>query len=149
MKFKNGLFLVLFLMLFADFVYAQEGVASRQEAINYYNEGVRAQKKGDYDKAMKEYQMSLMLTSEYKKFILHNEGVMFVNRGDVGQAVQAFQEVLKLDPNYMPAKINLGLIYDMQADRCKSLEYWSNLFNLERLKPKDFVLEAEKSVPKE
>ncbi|MFA5271938.1 MAG: tetratricopeptide repeat protein [Candidatus Omnitrophota bacterium] len=135
--------LSLFSVLFVNFVYA-EGIASRQEAVNYYNEGVRAQKKGDFDKAFKEYQMSLILSTEYSKFILHNKGVMFMQQGNLAQAVQNFQEVLKLDPNYMPAKINLGLIYDTQPDKCKALEYWADLFNLENLKPKDFVLEGEK-----
>jgi len=143
MKFNNKVILFVLFVLSANFVYA-EGIASRQEAVNYYNEGVKAQKKGDFEKALKEYQMSLILSTEYSKFILHNKGVMFMQQGNLNQAARNFQEVLSLDPNYMPAKLNLGLIYDMQADKCKALEYWADLFNLEKFKPKDFVLEGEK-----
>lgn len=128
---------------FGSFVYA-EGIVSREEAYKYFNEGVKAQKNGDFDKANKEYSMAMMLSSKYNKFILHNKGVMYATRGDYASAAAAFKEVLALDPNYMPAKLNLGRIYDIQADRCTSLEYWANLLNMERAKPKSFIIEEEK-----
>ncbi len=148
MRIVKAVFLSLLFVLFINSVHA-EGVASREEAVNYYNEGVRAQKKGDFEKAFKEYQMSLMLSTEYNKFIMNNKAVMLMQQGNLGQAAALFQEILKQDPNYMPAKVNLGLIYDTQPDKCKALEYWADLFNIERLKPKDSVLEEEKKAPQQ
>jgi len=133
----------LIMALFTGFVYA-EGIASRQEAYKYFNEGVKAQKSGDFEKANKEYSMAMMLTSRYNKFVLHNKGVMYAMRGDYAQAAENFKEVLSLDPGYMPARLNLGRIYDIQADKCTSLQYWADLMNLERAKPKAFIIEEEK-----
>jgi len=134
---------LLIMVMFSGFVYA-EGIASREEAYKYFNEGVKAQKAGDFEKADKEYSMAMMLTSKYNKFILQNRGVMYAMRGDYAQAAEYFKEVLSLDPNYMPARLNLGRIYDIQADKCTSLQYWADLLNLERAKPKAFIIEQEK-----
>jgi tetratricopeptide (TPR) repeat protein len=144
MVLRKVLPLLMVMVLFAGFVYA-EGIASREEAYKYYNEGVRAQKNGDYEKANKEYSMAMMLTSKYNKFILHNKGVMYATRGDYASAAAAFKEVLSMDPNYMPARLNLGRIYDIQADKCTALEYWADLLNIEKAKPKSFIVEEEKS----
>ncbi|MFA5008424.1 MAG: tetratricopeptide repeat protein [Candidatus Omnitrophota bacterium] len=143
MVLRKVLFVLLVMVCFAGLVYA-EGIASREEAYKYFNEGVKAQKSGDFEKANKEYSMAMMVTSKYNKFILQNRGVMYALRGDYASAAGAFKEVLSLDPNYMPARLNLGRIYDIQADRCTSLEYWADLMNLEKAKPKTFIIEEEK-----
>ena len=143
MVLRKVLFALLVMAWFGGFVYA-EGIASREEAYKYFNEGVKAQKSGDFEKATKEYSMAMMLTSRYNKFILHNRGVMYAIRGDYANAAEAFKEVLNLDPNYMPARLNLGRIYDIQADKCTALEYWANLLNIEKAKPRSFIMEEEK-----
>ncbi|MDD4955350.1 MAG: tetratricopeptide repeat protein [Candidatus Omnitrophica bacterium] len=144
MVLRKVLLVLLSTVCFGGALYA-DGIASREEAYKYFNEGVKAQKKGDFEQANKQYAMVMMLTSKYNKYILHNRGVMYAVRGDYASAAAAFKDVLELDPNYMPAKLNLGRIYDMQADRCTSLEYWANLLNMERAKPKSFIMEEEKS----
>jgi len=143
MVLRKVLFALLVMVCFSGLVYA-EGIASRQEAHKYFNEGVKAQKSGDFEKASKEYSMAMMLTSRYNKYILHNRGVMYAVRGDYANAAAAFKDVLELDPHYMPARLNLGRIYDIQADRCTALEYWANLLNIEKAKPKSFIIEEEK-----
>jgi tetratricopeptide (TPR) repeat protein len=145
---KKVLFLCLITALFTPIVHAQ-GIASRQEAVNYFKEGVKAQKSGDFAKAQKEYAMTEILNTKYHKYILHNTGVMYAQRGMLKEAVEAFKEVLRFDPNYMPAKLNMGLIYDMQADKCKSLEYWNQIFNIDNAKPKNFVIDEGPKVVKE
>lgn len=132
----------LAMVLISGLVYA-EGIVSREEAYKYFNEGVRAQKDGDFEKANKEYSMAMMLSSKYNKLILHNRGVMYAMHGDYANAAAAFKDVLSLDPSYMPARLNLGRIYDIQADRCTALEYWADLLNIEKAKPKSFIMSEE------
>jgi tetratricopeptide (TPR) repeat protein len=64
--------------------YAQELTAA--EAVNYYNEGVRAQKNGDFDTAMKAYQKALLLSSYYNKFCLNNQAAIYAQVGDYKRA---------------------------------------------------------------
>ncbi|MBU2103012.1 MAG: tetratricopeptide repeat protein [Candidatus Omnitrophota bacterium] len=117
---------------------------STEEAISYYNEGVKAQKSGDFNGAFNAYQKTLLLAPdnlEYHKSIRNNLGIMYHHRGDLAGAEQAFKEALLIDPEYQAAKFNLGLIYDARRGKAASLPYWAQLLDLESLKPREFILE--------
>jgi tetratricopeptide (TPR) repeat protein len=150
MFFRKALLLCLLVLFFAQLVYAEGGgIASQQEAVNYYNEGLKAQKRGDTEEALKAYQKALQMSAEYNKLIINNRGVMYAQQGDLKRAEATFKEVLALDPRFMPAKLNLGLIYDMQGDRLKALEYWAKVFRFEDYKPKGFVVSAPQTTEKD
>lgn len=137
-------FLCLMSIIFTSVSYAQELAA--KEAVVYYNEGVRAQKNGDFDSALKAYQKASIISSYYDKLITHNKAVMYAQSGDLKKAEELFNEVLALDPKNMPAKLNLGLIYDAKGDKYKALEYWAEAFELEKHKPQAFIIEGEQKI---
>jgi len=137
---KSILLVLSSILIITNTIYA-EGLASK-EAINYYNAGVKAQQNGDFDTAVKEYQMAALLSARYHKFIINNKGAMYAQMGDIQKAELAFREALTLDPGYQPAKMNLGLIYDAKGDRLKALEWWYEAFEVEKRKPKTFLIEA-------
>jgi tetratricopeptide (TPR) repeat protein len=78
----------------------------------------------------------------YQKFVLNNMGIVNATRADMAAAEASFKEALKIDPKYVPALLNLGLIYEMKKDRSGALEYWLKAFNFEQLKPKAFVIDC-------
>jgi Flp pilus assembly protein TadD len=45
-----------------------------------------------------------------------NSGVAFYNQKDFSKAIQAYQKVIELDPTYVEAYNNLGIIYQMIGD---------------------------------
>ena len=131
-------------LFFADFSYA-EGLASK-EAINYYNEGVEQQAMGNFVDALTAYQKTIILAPHdltYKKFILNNTGVMHVTQGDLEGAEEAFLKALDMDPDYLPANLNLSLIYYTKGDRLRSIEYFLKAHNLnfDEARPTKFTLE--------
>ena len=137
---------VLFILLFYYNASYSEDLVSR-EAINYYNEGVNAQKAGKFQAADVAYQKTLLIDPynyAWKKFILNNRGVMYAREGDLEEAERAFKAALKIDANYKSAQLNLGIIYDKYRSRLEALEYWTKLFALERLKPKRLIIEESK-----
>lgn len=149
MNAKRAYFLFLVLFFYAGIAWAGELTA--KEAVIYFKEGVGAQKDGNLDKAELSYQKTLLLdpaNREYQKFILNNRGVMLTQVGDLAGAEAAFVEVLKMDPAYQPAQLNLGLVYDKQKNRLKALEYWARVFDIERLKPKNFIIEEQQQQQK-
>jgi len=142
MVFRNIVFLFLALVVFGNFSYA--GELASKEAMNYYNEGIQAQKSGNFEAAIIAYQKALLLgvgDIKYQKFIINNIGVIHANNGDLENAEAAFEEALSIDPNYETAVFNLGLIYDKEPDKIKAMQYWLKV--LEKFKPKDFIVEVQ------
>ena len=137
---------VLFMLLFYCNASYSEDMMS-EEAVNYYNEGVNAQKAGKFQAADVAYQKTLLIdpyNPAWQKFILNNRGVMYAREGDLEEAERAFKAALKIDPKYKSAQLNLGIIYDKYRSRLEALEYWTKLFALERLKPKGLIIEESK-----
>ncbi len=144
MPLRNFYLSIVIVLLFWGLSFAT-GLATK-EAINYYYEGINAEKQSNFDQADAAYSKVLLLdpyNKDYKKYILNNLGVRFAEQGDFEKAEEKFKEALKIDPYYKIAQLNLGLIYDRQGDKAKSQEYWLKVLdiNIEKLKPKSFTLE--------
>ncbi|MBI4706373.1 MAG: hypothetical protein HY761_00395 [Candidatus Omnitrophica bacterium] len=138
---KLSIFLVAILSL-SFFTFSFAGDLVSPEAGRYFNEAIKAQKSGDFEKAKIGYNKTLLLDPnnlDWQKFILNNYGIMFVESGDFEKAESAFLEVLEIDPDYEPAKINLGILYDKRKSRLEALEYWAKLYNWEAGKPRKLI----------
>jgi len=141
---KKFVLLFIILLLFCSVCFA-DGLVIK-EATNYYNEGTKALKEGNFQKADTAFQKVFLVDPqniEWKKFISNNYGIMYIKTGDMQKAEAAFNEALRIDPNYKTAELNLGLIYDMQKDELKAIKQWMKALNikLNELKPKDFIVE--------
>jgi len=144
---QKTMFLLLFVFLL--FGYSFAGGKASGECAAYFNEGVKAQKGGHMDTAETSYKKTLLVEPaeiDYRKYIANNRGIMYAKQGDLDKAEKAFKEALSIDPQYKAAELNLGLIYEKRRSRCESLEYWSKIFDLDSLKPKNFVIEEEKEI---
>ena len=147
--FSKSIIILFSLCLFCDLTYGTDPYSD--EALNHYNEGVRAQMNGDAYNAQTNYQRSILLNDTYKKFILNNFGVMHANNEELKEAEFVFKEALKIDPNYDGVIDNLSLLYwklyksyKYKGDLEKALE------NLEKAFPqppmKSFIIEDEKDI---
>ena len=143
---KRFTFLFLIsLLITINFSYA--GQLLYDEVIKYFNEGVQAQKNGNFEKANTAYKKVLLLDPNFdSKLILNNVGIMSVQKGDLDKAEESFNAALQIDPHYKEAQMNLGLVYDRGKDRLKALEYWSEILNIDTLKPISFIMEDKRKV---
>jgi protein O-GlcNAc transferase len=109
------------------------GEILKEEAVSHYNEGVKAQKSGNYNAAETAYQKALALAEGSRPDIItavyNNLGVMLVNNGDLETAVRAFHQALTLDQNYKEANFNMGILYAGLGNSEKALEYLSKALN--------------------
>jgi tetratricopeptide (TPR) repeat protein len=147
MNLKGPVFAVIAVLLFSHCAWA--AALTAEEAVYFYNEGVREQKAGNYEKAQSGYNKALMLdpyNADWKKYIANNRGVMYMQLQNMEAAEQAFNEALKIDPNYEPAKMNLGFIYEKRRSELESIKYWLKVknINLDEMKPKALITEGEK-----
>ena len=146
---KKIFLLLAILLFFSGSLYAGELIS--QEAVQYYNEGVKLQKAGNFSVAEVNYRKTLLLDPynvKWQKFIANNEGLMYAQLGELDKAEESFNAALKLDPDYLPAQLNLGLVYEKRRTRLESLEYWASMFCLEKLKPKSFTMAEEQGPAK-
>jgi Tfp pilus assembly protein PilF len=134
--------MVLVLMSATMTSYAGEIV--REQAVKYYNEGLKAQKSGNFDNAKTAYQKAIMLAEGDRKDVIkaihNNLGVMYVNSGEWEAAAQSFSDALSIDPDYKEANFNLGILYAKMGEAEKALVYWSKALN----KTNSYILDSEK-----
>ena len=62
------------------------------------------------------------------KIILNNAGIGYARKGQWEEAEKAFKGALSLEPNYNPAKLNLGLVYDNLKTKKEATVYWLSVF---------------------
>jgi tetratricopeptide (TPR) repeat protein len=147
MRKKIAVLLAAFVVLSAGTLFAQ---LSSKEGASYFAEGVKAQAEGDMTKADVAYQKALLVdpdNKDLKKFILNNYGVMSFKSGQASKAEDYFNQALAIDREYMPARANLGLIYDLKKDELFVIKYWLDFFkiDLNSLKPKDLIVEKDQA----
>ncbi len=140
----------VFVLCAAKALWAGEALIA--EATKHFQQGVQAQKEGDFSQAVDFYKKSLLLcapqdAAEYKKSSINNIGLIYLAQGNLAQAEAAFREALEVDPAYRAAQLNFGLVQDRKADRQLAFDYWVKVFNLdfvrmvEQMKPKDYILD--------
>ncbi|MFH1199322.1 MAG: tetratricopeptide repeat protein [Candidatus Omnitrophota bacterium] len=137
-------FLPLVFMLSCFHFCFAEGSLLTGEASVYYQEAVKAQRAGNFESADTSYQKVLIVdpnNTKWQKAILNNRGVMNVKIGDLETAEKLFNRALEIDPDYQIVKYNLGIIYEKRRTRLESLEYWAKMFDLEKMIPKNYLLE--------
>ena len=144
--FRKASFLLFVFLLVIGSSYA--GELASGEAVNYYNDGVKAQQSGNFTDAFTNYQKVLILSpsdTNLRKFILNNTGVIYAREGDLAVAEDAFKEALILDPNYTTAHLNLTFIYYKKGDRMNALEHLMRAYNIniEENAPTVFIIEPE------
>jgi len=128
---KNHVVIAGMILAFAAAAHASE--ASRQMLVQYYNEGVKAQKSGDIFAARAAYQKaSLVMGSkrpEVAKAIYNNFGAIHAQVGNIDAAHNAFQAALNIDPNYKLANYNMGVLYASLGHAQEALAYLVRAFN--------------------
>ncbi len=141
---NKKLILVTVLSVFFSINFSYAGELIAREAVNYYNEGVSEQERGNLYTADYAYHKAILLNLDviYLKSILNNYGVMYLQLEDLKNAENFFNQALGIDPDYRIAQLNLGLIYDKKDDKLKALEYWLKILNIDlnTIKPKNFII---------
>jgi tetratricopeptide (TPR) repeat protein len=142
MKRFIGLLIAAVLVSCASLSWANELVF--ETGVDHYNDGVKAQKKGDLEAAFSEYQKAYILfgsqESTYSKFILNNTAVMYAQQGNFANAEELFLQALSIDPDYKQANFNLGMLYAKKGQCTRALQYFTKALN----SPGNFMVEDEK-----
>ena len=106
--------------------------AQQKNAQYHFDEGVKYLEKGEYDQAIAQYQKGLELDpkSEVGYNLLGMACRMQYNKtGDVlwrHKEIISFNQALEVDPDYMPALVNLGATYYYSGEKKKATPYFKH-----------------------
>jgi len=118
-------------LLWTSALYA--GKLIEEEGANYFNEGVQAQKAGNFDSALAMYQKAMVIgmdAANYRKFVFNNVGVIYSEKGEMDQAESMFLEALKIDPEYKPTNFNIAVLYMKQGLCNKAMVFLTKSYNI-------------------
>ncbi len=96
--------------------------------VQYYNDGVKAQKEGDYERAVKLYERALKVEPNFPD-ALNNMGFSLRSIGKqyMDQAMQAYDKALKLKGNHPQALEYQGELYLWRGDVLKAYTNYQRL----------------------
>src|SRR5262249_29907329 len=76
----------------------------------FYNRGVGYGRKGEYDRAIQDYDQAIRLKPDLAE-AFNNRGSAYGNKGQYARAIQDFDEAIRLKPDYAGAFSNRGSSY--------------------------------------
>ena len=144
MKYKSKLFYTVAAALFSLFIInISHGLAQdmmENQAQEYFQEGIEAQKSGDVDRAISLYTKAIYFNPNYAK-AYNNLGTAYKQKRDYAKAEEEYNKALMIDPDYSIALKNMAVMYAERKDYDKFYEYWKRATGLNAVNP--FLIDDE------
>jgi tetratricopeptide (TPR) repeat protein len=87
----------------------------------YYNRGNAYRDKGQYDRAIQDYDEAIRLDPKYAD-AFNNRGYTYNAKGQYDRAIKDFDEAIRLNPHLVAAFVNRGYSYDFEGQRDRALQ---------------------------
>ena len=102
---------VLIVFLTIGLCYSEAwGLFDKARAGVHFKKGVSYQEKGQWDKAIAEYNKAIELNPEYSK-AYNNRGLAYADKGQYDQAISDYTKAIELSPKLAEAYYNRGIAY--------------------------------------
>lgn len=106
----------------------QKVTSDNQGYMQFFNDGVKAQKNGDYQEAIDDYQKAINIKPDFAG-ALSNMGYCYrqMARDLMLRSQDAYKRALSIDPNYAEAIEYQGELYLMMGDLTKAYKNYQTL----------------------
>ena len=94
--------LLLFVLIIVPIISQAIGELNPKNAKVYYNQGIAWYNKGDYDRAISDFNKAIELNSKHPD-AYNNRGIAWYDKGDHGLAISDFSKAIELNPRYADA----------------------------------------------
>jgi tetratricopeptide (TPR) repeat protein len=95
----------------------------RSDAVAHNNLGAAYYQKGEWDKAIAEYQKAVTLKPRYAD-AYNNLGAAYAGKGMYDEAIAAHKQALAIRPDLLRAHLNLGVSYDKKGELDAAIEQY-------------------------
>jgi lipoprotein NlpI len=109
------------------------GETAQNRAMAYNNRGIAWRLKGEYDRAMADYNEAIRLDPKYAN-AYNNRASAWSEKGDFDRAIGDYSEAIRLNPKYADAYYNRAVAWRDKGDLDKAIADYSEVI---RLDPKD------------
>jgi tetratricopeptide (TPR) repeat protein len=98
-------------------------------ATAYNNRGVAYRIKGEYDKAIDDFNEAIKLRPSFAN-AFNNRGVAHRNKGDLNGALADYDQAIRLKPDYAAAFYNRGLVYEEKGEYQRAVDEFTLVLQL-------------------
>ncbi|NQY68092.1 MAG: tetratricopeptide repeat protein [Flavobacteriales bacterium] len=95
----------------------------------YTKRGSYYGKRGDFDKAFNDYNISIQLKPNDHK-VFNNMGNIYGSRGEHAKALEHFFKALEIDPTYKDAYLNIAITYSITKQYEESFKYYDKAIEM-------------------
>ena len=96
----------------------------------FYNLGISYANKGQYDRAIQDYDQAIKLNPNYVK-AFNNRGLSYDNKGQHDRAIQDYDQAIKLNPNDADAFYNRGLSHAHKGQYDRAIQDYDQAIKLD------------------
>jgi tetratricopeptide (TPR) repeat protein len=98
-------------------------------AIAFNNRGLAYDRKGEYDRAVEDYDQAIRLNTNYSD-AFYNRGSTYRNMGEYDRSIGNFDQAITLNPNHFLAFINRGNSYNDKGEYDHALQNFDEAIRL-------------------
>jgi lipoprotein NlpI len=104
-------------------------ISGKSLAFAFYRRGNGYHEKGDYDRAILDYDQAIRLNPSHAN-AFSNRGVAYARKGDYDRAIQDYDEAIRLNPNHADAFSNRGVAYGRKGDYDRAIQNYDEAIRL-------------------
>jgi len=99
------------------------------DAETYYNRGLVYQGKGQYDKAISDYNKAIAINPRDPE-AYNNRGVAYKNKGKYSKAISDYNKAIKINPGFVEAYNNRGVAYKDKGKHDNAISDYSKAIEI-------------------
>ena len=108
-------------------------LSDRSLAGAFNNRGIAYKNKGEYDRAIRDYDQAIQLKPDFA-YAFNNRGNAYSDKGEYDRAIRDFDQAIQLKPDYAYAFDNRGLAYSYKREYDRAIRDFDQAI---QLKPDD------------
>ena len=90
-------------------------------AVFFNNRGIHHKNKGEYDRAIQDYNQALKIDPQYA-LSFNNRGNAYNSKGQHDRAIQDYDQAIKINPQYASAFFNRGNTYNSKGQHDRAIQ---------------------------